>query len=81
MDELKGPIEELVKSLKAFCLSRIHSKTSGARLVDEGSAFVSALLLSKRPGDDAVTWRAPSVVLFAELVHAFDVAVPLLFLL
>ena len=57
MDELKGPIEELVKSLKAFCLSRIHSKTSGARLVDEGSAFVSAvplpLLLSKRPGDDA----------------------------
>ena len=60
MDDLKGPIEELVKSLKALCLSRIHSKTSGARLVDEGSAFVSAvpplrLLLSKRPGDDA-TW-------------------------
>ena len=52
MDELKGPIEELVKFLKAFCLSRIHSKTSGARLVDEGSAFVFALL-SKRPGDDA----------------------------
>ena len=57
MDELKGPIEELVKSLKAFCLSRIHSKTSGARLVDKGSAtFVSALLLSKRPGDDAACW-------------------------